>query len=125
MGAVLSLLDGPVGCDPAFCVVWFRFRLMRRYSAYRPEEVSRVYRLLAAAAEGCSGHGPAHLLVESAGEIGFSWCSDGLAWSRPGFPLLSLVAGPIQHFRLLFLMPGGIGSLWVCVLGKVFVVVLF
>ena len=24
-GAVLSLLDGPSGCDPAFCVVWFRF----------------------------------------------------------------------------------------------------
>ena len=23
VGAVLSLLDGPVGCDPAFCVVWF------------------------------------------------------------------------------------------------------
>ena len=26
VGAVLSLLDGPSGCDPAFCVVWFRFR---------------------------------------------------------------------------------------------------
>ena len=25
VGAVLSLLDGPVGCDPAFCVVWFPF----------------------------------------------------------------------------------------------------
>ena len=24
VGAVLSLLDGPTGCDPAFCVVWFR-----------------------------------------------------------------------------------------------------
>ena len=31
VGAVLSLLDGPTGCDPAFCVVWFRFRLLRRY----------------------------------------------------------------------------------------------
>ena len=30
-GAVLSLLDGPSSCDPAFCVVWFRFRLLRRY----------------------------------------------------------------------------------------------
>ena len=99
VGAVLSLLDGPVGCDPAFCVVWFRFRLMRRYLAYRPEEVSRVHRLLAAAAEGCSGHGPAHLLVESAAEIGFSWCSDGFGWSRPGLPLLCMMAGPIQHFR--------------------------
>ena len=33
VGAVLSLLDGPVGCGhPAFCVVWFRFRQMRRYN---------------------------------------------------------------------------------------------
>ena len=30
VGAVLSLLDGPTGCDPAFCVAWFRFRLLRR-----------------------------------------------------------------------------------------------
>ena len=99
MGAVLSLLDGPVVCDPAFCVVWFRFRLMRRYLAYRPEEVSRVYRLLAAAAEGCSGHGPAHLLVESAAEIGFSWCSQVPGWNRTGLPVLSMMAGPIKHFR--------------------------
>ena len=84
VGAVLSLLDGPVGCDPAFCVVWFRFRQMRRYLAFRPEEIPRVYRLLQAAAEGSSGHGPAHLLLESAAEIGvflvlsFSWL--GSAW---------------------------------------------
>ena len=42
VGAVLSLLDGPSGCDPAFCVVWFRFRMLRRYLAYRPGEVFRV-----------------------------------------------------------------------------------
>ena len=56
-------------------------------------------RLFAAAAEGCSGHGPAHLLVESAAEIGFSWCSQVLGWIRPGLLVLSMVAGPIQHFR--------------------------
>ena len=33
VGAVLSFLDGPTGCDPAFCAVWFRFRLLRRYLA--------------------------------------------------------------------------------------------
>ena len=44
VGAVLSLLDGPSGCDPAFCVVWFRFRMLRRYLAYHPGEVFRVYR---------------------------------------------------------------------------------
>ena len=38
IGAVLSLLDFPSGCDPPFCVVWFRFRMLRRYLAYRPGE---------------------------------------------------------------------------------------
>ena len=33
VGAFPSLLDGPTGCEPAFCVVWFRFRLLRRYLA--------------------------------------------------------------------------------------------
>ena len=45
-GAFLSLLDGPAGCGPAFCVVWFPFRLLRRYLALWPAEVRRVYRLL-------------------------------------------------------------------------------
>ena len=72
---------------------------MRRYLAFRPEEIPRVYRLLHAAAEGSSGHGPAHLLLESAAEIGFSWCSHELGWDRPGLPVLSMVAGPVQHFR--------------------------
>ena len=34
-----------LGCDPAFCVVWFRFRMLRRYLAFRPGEVPGVYRL--------------------------------------------------------------------------------
>ena len=46
VGAVLSLLDGPTGCDPAFCVVWFRFRLFRRYLALWPSQVGRAHRLL-------------------------------------------------------------------------------
>ena len=87
-GAVLSLLDGPPGCDPAFCVVWFRFRMLRRYLAYRPGEVPRVYRLL-----------DAYLLVESASGIGFQWDSRQLGWERLGLPVLSNVAGPVQHFR--------------------------
>ena len=39
---------------------------MRRYLAYRPGEVPRVYRLLDLAAAGRPGHGPAHLLLQSA-----------------------------------------------------------
>ena len=73
VGADLSLLDGPTGCDPAFCVVWFRFRLLRRYLALWPAEVDRVYRLLGMVGDGCPGHGPIHLLLASAAEIGFQW----------------------------------------------------
>ena len=62
VGAVLRLLDGPQACDPAYCVVWFRFRMIRRYFAYRPSEAGRVYRLLDRVMEGGSGHGPMCLL---------------------------------------------------------------
>ena len=99
VGAVLRLLDGPTGCDPAFCVVWFRFCLLRRYLALWPAEVVRVYRLLEMVGEGCPGHGPLHLLSASAAEIGFFWDPDILAWVRPGLPLLSNLAGPVQHFK--------------------------
>ena len=98
-GAVLSLLDGPTGCDPALCVVWFRFRLLRRYLAHWPKEVGRFYRLLEMVSEGCSGHGPIHLLSASAAEIRFRWDPLALAWSRPGLPLLSNLAGHVQLFK--------------------------
>ena len=99
VGGVFSLLDGPTGCDPAFCVVWFRFRLLRRYRALWPAEVGRVYRLLEMVGEGCPGHGPTHLLSASAAEIGSRWDPLALAWVRPGLPMLSNLAGPLQHFK--------------------------
>ena len=49
--------------------------------------------------EGCPGQGPIHPLSASAAEIGFQWDPHALAWIRPGLPLLSNLAGPIQHFR--------------------------
>ena len=39
------------------------------------------------------------MLVESAAEIGFQWDSRVLGWERPGLPVLSNLAGPIQHLR--------------------------
>ena len=99
VGAVLALLDGPTGCDPAFCIVWFRFRLLRRYLALWPTEVGRVYRLSEMVGEGCPGHGPIQILSSSAAEIGFRWNLVALAWVRPDLPLLGNLAGPIQHFR--------------------------
>ena len=44
-------------------------------------------------------HGPVHLLVASASEVGFQWDPLALGWSRFGLPLLSNLAGPVQHFR--------------------------
>ena len=58
VGAVLGLLDGLHGCDPACCVVWFWFRVIRRYLAYRPSKVDGVYHLVDMVIEGCLGHGP-------------------------------------------------------------------
>ena len=104
VGAVLSLLDGPTGCDPAFCVVWFRFRLLLRYLTLWPTEVGWVYRLLEmVGGDGCPGHGPIHLLSSSAAEIDFRWNPDALAWVRPDLPMLSKLAGPIQHFKIAIL----------------------
>ena len=57
-GVVLGLSDGPHGCDPSFCIVWFRFRLFRGYLSSRLAEVPRLYRLLDLVHYGCSGHGP-------------------------------------------------------------------
>ena len=98
VGAVLGRLDGPTGCDPAFCVVWSWFRLLRRYLALWPAEVGRVYRLLEMVGDGCPGHGTIHLLSSSAAEKGFRWNPDALAWVRPGLPVLSHLAGPFQLF---------------------------
>ena len=44
--AVLSQLDAPDCCDPALYVIGGRFRQMRRYLAFRPGEVPRVFGLV-------------------------------------------------------------------------------
>ena len=44
--AVLSLLDAPDCCDTGLYVIWNRFRQLRRFLAYRPDEIQRVYRLI-------------------------------------------------------------------------------
>ena len=48
----MFLLDGPVGVDPAFHIVWRGFRFMRRYLAFRPLEVLRIFRVLDLVAHG-------------------------------------------------------------------------
>ena len=73
--------------------------MLGRYLALWPAEVGRIYRLLEMVRDGCPGHGPIHLLSNSAAEIGFQWDPVALAWVRPGLPMLDNLAGPIQDFR--------------------------
>ena len=79
--AIFYLLDGPVGVDPAFHVVWSRFRMMRRYLASHPDEEPRIFRMLDLISRGAQGHGPVHLLLISA-----------------ALPPLRMMTGPVQHF---------------------------
>ena len=69
-GTVLGMLGGPEGADPGICIVWFRFLLLRRYLAYRPDETAKIGRLLDLVS------GPLHLLFRSVAKIGFQRCSD-------------------------------------------------
>ena len=62
--AILNLLDGLVGVYPAFHIVWARFRMMRRFLAYCPEEEPRIFRVLGLISRGAQGHGPVHLLLQ-------------------------------------------------------------
>ena len=78
-GTVLGMLDGPECVDPV--------------------EMDRVSRLLDFISDGAPGHGPLHLLVDSAAGLGFRWCPEGYCWSRPGLPRLPMIGGPYQHFH--------------------------
>ena len=96
--AVLNLLDGPVGVDPAFHIVWSRFRMMRRYLAYCPEEKPWIFRMLDLISRGAQGHGPVHLLLISAAELGLAWDGAETGWVRVSLPPLRMMTGPVQHF---------------------------
>ena len=80
--AILNLLDGPIGVDPAFHVIWSRFRMMQRYLAYNPDEEPRIFRMLDLVSWGAQGHGPVHLLLISAAELGFAWDGAEKGWVR-------------------------------------------
>ena len=69
--AILNLLDGPVGIDRAFRVVG---------------EEPRIFRMLDLISLGSQGHGPVHLLLFSAAELGF-------------LPPPRMMTGPVQLFH--------------------------
>ena len=95
--------------------------MFRRFLALWSAEVGRVYRLLEMVSEGCPGHGPVHLLVAIASEVGFRWDHLALGWSRPGLPLLGNLLAPFSTSGLQFLMPGDVRLQLTFVIAKVFV----
>ena len=69
-GALLSMLDVPEGCEPAFQVIWAKFRTSRMRKFVLGMAVSS-----------------------------YLW-SDGVqTWARLGLPQLHILAGPIQHVQ--------------------------
>ena len=96
--AFLNPLDVPVGIDPAFHIIWARFRMMRGYLAYCPIDEPRIFRMLDLISRGSQGHGPVHLLLISAVELGFAWDGAEQGWVRVSLPPLRMVTGLIQHF---------------------------
>ena len=57
---------------------------------------------------GAQGHGPIHLLLVYAAELGFAWDGDEKGWVRVSLPPLRMMTGPIQHFRTLLFWRHGI-----------------
>ena len=47
---------------------------------------------------GAQGHGPVHLLLISAAELGFAWDVQEKEWVRVALPPLWMLTGPTQHF---------------------------
>ena len=58
-----------------------------------------IFRMLDLISRGAQGHGPVHLLLISAAEVGFAWDSGEQGWVRVSLPPLRMMTGPIQHFR--------------------------
>ena len=84
--AVFNFMDVPVGVDPAYHIFWTRFRMMRRYLAHCPDEVPSIFRMLDLIALDADGHGPVHLLLISAAEIGFSRDGEESGWIWAALP---------------------------------------
>ena len=71
---VTNLLDAPIGVDPAFYLVWTRFRLVRRYLAQQTLKVSRNFRMQDLIAHGALVMGLCICF------IGFVWDGDERGW---------------------------------------------
>ena len=71
--------------------------MMRRYLAYNLVEEPRIFRMLDLSSRGAQGHGPVHLLLISAAELGFPWDGAERRSVRVSLPPLRMMIGPVQH----------------------------
>ena len=62
--------------------------------------------MLDSIAHGSPRHGPVHLLLISAAEIGCARDGEKQGWIRAALPPLRMLTGPIQHFQNAFLKLG-------------------
>ena len=85
--AILNLLDGPVDVDPAFHVIWSRFRVMRRFLAYCPEEEPRIFWMLDLISRGARVMGLFIFFLF----LPRSWGLLEMVMSKVGFGFLSLL----------------------------------
>ena len=76
---------------------------MLKYLALWLFQVGRAHRLLEMVCKGSPGHCLIQIPSASAAEIFFRWGPLASSWSRPGLPLLSDLAGPIEHFKAVIL----------------------
>ena len=85
-------------------VVWCRFRMLRSF--FCVSGPGRVFRKMRYVVAGAHGRGPIHLLVWSAGTIGFSSDPEQCVWVRPGPPQLCHLASSDQYLK------GAISNAW-------------
>ena len=86
---ILNLLDGPVGVDPAFHIIWSRFRMMRRYLTHCPEEEPRIFRMLDLISRGAQGHGAMVIFCLS---LLLSWVLLGMVVDEKSWVRVSLTS---------------------------------
>ena len=120
VGAVLSLLDGPLVVTLCFVLSGFGFVSFVGFWLCGPLRLVVLIDFWIMVCEGCPGHGPIHLLVACAAEIGFRW--DQLVWLGLGLvcPCSVIWLALFSTLELLFLMPGGTRLRLIFVVVKVF-----
>ena len=57
------------------------------YLAHHPLGAASIFRMLDLVAHGAPGHGPVHLPLITAAELGFVWDGEQQGWIRAALPL--------------------------------------